>query len=166
MPPMTLAPVLRSKFARLERVSEPPRSFSHVAGVAARRCAAGGGRRRWRGHPRPDAHATCARASACRLPKMVTPLVKVKCLKKRTNRFKRHQSDRKMAVKVQQAAEGEMRRWDAARGPCPVGDAPPWAMHRLGMPREAELTGGALLLPACAAGELAASQGYRLPRAP
>jgi len=32
--------------------------------------------------------------------KMVQPLVKVKAVKKRLNRFKRHQSDRKIAVKV------------------------------------------------------------------
>lgn len=31
---------------------------------------------------------------------MVQPLIKVKSVKKRTNRFKRHQSDRKIAVKV------------------------------------------------------------------
>ena len=31
---------------------------------------------------------------------MVAPLVRVKSVKKKTNRFKRHQSDRKMAVKV------------------------------------------------------------------
>lgn len=32
---------------------------------------------------------------------MVTPLVRVKSVKKRTNRFIRHQSDRRMTVKVQ-----------------------------------------------------------------
>jgi hypothetical protein len=37
--------------------------------------------------------------------KMVQPLVKVKSVKKRTNRFKRHQSDRKIAVKVRCANE-------------------------------------------------------------
>lgn len=31
---------------------------------------------------------------------MVTPLVRVKSVKKRTNRFKRHQSDRRITVKV------------------------------------------------------------------
>ena len=36
--------------------------------------------------------------------KMVQPLVKVKSVKKRTNPFKRHQCDRKIAVKVRIAA--------------------------------------------------------------
>lgn len=43
--------------------------------------------------------------------KMVTPLIRVKSVKKRTKRFQRHQSDRKIAVKVRGRPHGR---------PCPL----------------------------------------------
>lgn len=41
--------------------------------------------------------------------KMVTPVIRVKSVKKRTKRFQRHQSDRKIAVKVRQRPQGAPR---------------------------------------------------------
>lgn len=70
---------------------------------------------------------------------MVQPLVKVKSVKKRTNPFKRHQCDRKIAVKVRP------RRPAPTPRPAPP---PPAPAHPPPAP------------PFPPAGELASAQGY------
>lgn len=69
--------------------------------------------------PHPTASVSClhlARPPAEHL-KMVTPLIRVKSVKKRTKRFQRHQSDRKIAVKVRWRQFGHLAFLTAGRRP-------------------------------------------------
>ena len=86
---------------------------------------------------------------------MVTPLVRVKSVKKKTNKFKRHQSDRKMAVKVRDGL------WPASAAGGGGGGKPGGRRSRLSYPRVcARRRAGAaprVLTPACAGSSRAAA---------
>jgi hypothetical protein len=91
---------------------------------------------------------------------MVQPLVKVKSLHKKTNKFKRHQWDRKIAVKVRAPEGGSC--WLAGGGGPPAAAA----AARSGLPAEHTILGrrGTHAPPPrlafVRAGELEAAQGY------